>query len=128
MLIFEEIGLAELSPNNPLKVLHSKLEVEEVKFGFIGISNWRIDASKMNRTLFMGRTDPDEEDLIFIINEITKTLLGIGINYDKELKFLAKMYLNMKQRLKHNQQDIYGLRDFYSLIKGIRFSMLNEKD
>ena len=28
VLIFEEIGLAELSPYNPLKVLHSKLEIE----------------------------------------------------------------------------------------------------
>ena len=38
--IFEEIGLAELSPFNPLKVLHSFLEHPNISF--IGISNWVI--------------------------------------------------------------------------------------
>ena len=36
--IFEEIGLAELSPFNSLKVLHSFLE--RPKISFVGISNW----------------------------------------------------------------------------------------
>ena len=39
VLLFEEIGLAELAPGNPLKVLHAALEIEENNFGFIGISN-----------------------------------------------------------------------------------------
>jgi hypothetical protein len=49
IIIIDEIGLAELSPHNPLKVLHSKLE--HPKFPFIGISNWKLDASKMNRVI-----------------------------------------------------------------------------
>ena len=72
VLVFEEIGLAELAPGNPLKVLHAALEIEENNFGFIGISNWKVDASKMNRTLFLGRTDPDKEDLIEIVKSITR--------------------------------------------------------
>jgi hypothetical protein len=47
LIIIDEIGLAELSPHNPLKVLHSMLEPPEIPF--IGISNWTLDASKMNR-------------------------------------------------------------------------------
>ena len=35
--VFEEIGLAELSPYNPLKVLHGFLE--KPKISFVGISN-----------------------------------------------------------------------------------------
>ena len=58
MFVFDEIGLAEISKNNPLKVLHSLLEIEERKIGFIGISNWRLDASKMNRALYLARPDP----------------------------------------------------------------------
>ncbi len=63
VLVFDEIGLAELSRYNPLKVLHNKLEIENRNIGFVGISNWRLDASKMNRALYLARPDPNEDDL-----------------------------------------------------------------
>jgi hypothetical protein len=49
ILIFDEIGLAEISKSNPLKVLHGLLENKLVVT--IGISNWSLDASKMNRMI-----------------------------------------------------------------------------
>jgi hypothetical protein len=67
--------LAEVSKHNPLKVLHSLLELENRKIGFIGISNWRLDASKMNRALYLARTDQDVEDL-------TYTAISIYESYD----------------------------------------------
>ncbi len=63
VLVFDEIGLAELSRYNPLKVLHNILEIENRDIGFVGISNWRLDASKMNRALYLARPDPDNNDL-----------------------------------------------------------------
>ena len=39
-ILFDEIGLAEKSEYNPLKVLHAKLETNKEQIGFIGISNW----------------------------------------------------------------------------------------
>ncbi len=63
VFVFDEIGLAELSKYNPLKVLHSLLELENRRIAFIGISNWRLDASKMNRALYLARPDPDQNDL-----------------------------------------------------------------
>ena len=46
MIFFDEMGLAEHSPNNPLKVIHSELEYDlnegEKKVAFVGISNWEI--------------------------------------------------------------------------------------
>jgi hypothetical protein len=65
VFVFDEIGLAELSKYNPLKVLHSILEVENRDIVFVGISNWRLDASKMNRALYLARPDPGEDDLKF---------------------------------------------------------------
>ena len=65
MFVFDEIRLAELSKYNPLKVLHSLLELENRDISFVGISNWRLDASKMNRELYLARPDPDEDDLKF---------------------------------------------------------------
>lgn len=58
--MFDEIGLAEISKHNPLKVLHSLLDNNDSKIAFVGISNWRLDASKMNRALYLARPDPDE--------------------------------------------------------------------
>jgi hypothetical protein len=52
-----------LSKYNPLKVLHKELEVEKREIGFVAISNWRLDASKMNRALYLARPDPVEKDL-----------------------------------------------------------------
>ena len=44
VLFFDEIGLAEISSNNPLKILHSYLEYDanqelEKKIAFVGVSN-----------------------------------------------------------------------------------------
>ena len=65
MVIIVEIGLAEISPYNPLKVLHSLLEPSrpDKKIPFVGISNWMLDASKMNRAITLSRPEPSGEDL-----------------------------------------------------------------
>jgi len=47
VVVLDEIGLAEDSPQMPLKVLHSLLEEKQV--AFVGISNWALDPAKMNR-------------------------------------------------------------------------------
>ena len=38
MSVIDEMGLAELSPHNPLKVLHPFLD--KPLMSFVGISNW----------------------------------------------------------------------------------------
>jgi len=49
----DEIGLAELSPANPLKVLHALLEPDypndRPNVAVVGISNYPMDPAKMNR-------------------------------------------------------------------------------
>ena len=51
VLFFDEMGLAEISDNNPLKILHSELEYDESDktVAFVGISNWALDVSKQNK-------------------------------------------------------------------------------
>ena len=127
MIFFDEMGLAEHSPNNPLKVIHAELEYDlnayDKKIAFVGISNWSLDASKMNRGIFISIPDPDEEDII-------KTSLTIGNSFNEILteknKFffqnLGKVYFKYKQYLKekHNldgKEDFHGNRDFYNLVK-----------
>lgn len=69
-MVFDEIGLAEKSPHNPLKVMHSLLEPPRV--ATVGISNWSLDASKMNRVINLSRTEPDDEDLKESARSISK--------------------------------------------------------
>jgi hypothetical protein len=122
VFVFDEIGLAELSKHNPLKVLHSLLEVENRDIAFVGISNWRLDASKMNRALYLARPDPDEEDLKFTAMSIYNSIChGLRVN-EKLIKDLASAYYQLKEHYKTNFReyaDFYGLRDFYHLIKQV---------
>ena len=124
MVFIDEMGLAEHSPNNPLKVLHSELEYDlnegRNKVAFVGLSNWKLDASKMNRGIYQSIPEPDEEDL-------KKTSVTIAESYDKSLtnknedifKDLAKTYHSYINDLKKNidKADFHGARDFYNLIK-----------
>ena len=67
MIFFDEMGLEKNSPNNPLKVIHSELEYDfnegAKKDAFVGISNWHLNASKMNKGLFLSIPQPDLENL-----------------------------------------------------------------
>lgn len=49
LVILDEVGLVELNKNLPLKILHGLLD--NCKISFIGISNWTLDSSKMNRAV-----------------------------------------------------------------------------
>ena len=83
LLVFDELGLSERSPTNCLKVLHSKLEIpldreENERISFIGLSNWRLDAAKMNRTIFLAIPDITKDDILL-------TVKAIADSYDKDL-------------------------------------------
>ncbi len=76
VVLFDELGLAETSPHKPLKVLHKYLDKAlnirgiPPKFSFVGISNWELDVSKMNRVIFVGKPDLDKNDLILTGKEL----------------------------------------------------------
>jgi hypothetical protein len=134
VIVFDEIGLAELSPHNPLKVLHAELEVENNRFGFVGISNWRLDASKMNRALYLSTSEANAEDLALTgkkifecIQQETIESLTLDLNI---IEPLSKAYYDFQKKLKANEpenQYYFGLRDYYCLIKGIAHDLLMTK-
>ena len=136
MIYFDEMGLAEIAKSNPLKVIHSQLEYDENKdkVAFVGISNWALDASKMNRGIYLSIPESDLEDLQL-------TAITIAESYGDKLKRfndlfnnLAEAYYKYKNYLKAEhpkQEDFHGSRDFYNLIKiaskKIR-SLMDEQD
>ncbi len=129
VVFFDELGLAELSKLNPLKVLHELLEPDkfdetqkEKVVGFVGISNWRLDASKMNRAIFLARPDPNSEDLEKTAIDISQSYLGDNSIYDRYFKYLAQTYYKYKKFLEgrvgcEDLQEFHGGRDFFHLIK-----------
>jgi hypothetical protein len=75
VVLLDEVGLAEVSQNNPLKVLHALIEPDsrkqytgsrefgELPYAVVGISNWELDAAKMNRAILLTRPEPGPDDL-----------------------------------------------------------------
>jgi len=112
MILFDELGLAEKSPSNPLKVLHSKLEYNGKNEGvcFIGISNYSLDAAKINRALNL--SVPNLEDKLDQLKATSKSIVeSISKEISKEVSkififnilsrayYLYKYYLNFIQKL-----------------------------
>ena len=125
MILFDELGLADKSKNNPLKVLHSRLEYrEKKKISFVGISNWTLDAAKINRALVLTVPDLDES-----IDDLNKTAESIAKSIDeKSLKnndiliiLLPYAYFKYKDFLKKlkllSVYKIYKINEFNKKIK-----------
>ena len=139
VVILDEIGLAEISKFNPLKVLHSLLEPEDKPHpdvAVVGISNWALDAAKMNRAIHLSRPEMDSEELYQTSLSINlsmkgqsqesehsllickqKPTLNVSEKEQKLLRALADVFneYNRTQKFKN----FHGLRDFYSLTKHV---------
>ena len=135
VVLLDEIGLAEVSKYNPLKVLHSLLEPGDGAFpdvAVVGISNWALDAAKMNRAIHLSRPEPDEEDLFETgksLRESGSYKAGLGVSLtrsghqfrqdaypgDTQLRCLATAYQKYQEHQRY--ANFHGLRDYYSLIK-----------
>ena len=137
LIYFDEMGLAEHSPNNPLKVIHAELEYDQnegnKKVAFVGISNWSLDAAKMNRGISISIPEPDEED-----NK--ETAFTIGNSYDEVMadryknffENLGICYFKYKKYLKEKhsndgKDDFHGNRDFYHLVKNAARNMIEKE-
>ncbi|KAM9831669.1 E3 ubiquitin-protein ligase rnf213-beta [Neosynchiropus ocellatus] len=125
VVVLDEIGLAEDSPQMPLKTLHPLLEDGSIddqpdphmKVGFVGISNWALDPAKMNRGIFVSRWDPSEDELVETAKGICSSSRQILLKIKHLFPSLAKAFLAICEKTSKNQ--FFGLRDYYSLIKMI---------
>nr|ADD95859.1 hypothetical protein [uncultured organism MedDCM-OCT-S12-C54] len=68
VLLLDEVGLAEHSPDMPLKVLHAMLVKPPI--AIVGLSNWTLDSAKMNRAICIQRTEPSPLDIELTANSI----------------------------------------------------------
>ena len=116
MILFDELGLAERSEYNPLKVLHSKLEYtgKEEDVSFVGISNYTLDAAKVNRALILSVPDLDQklDDLIETSCNIVESI-SYKLKKDIIFEILSKTYFNYKKELQ-NIQELIVYKKFVS--------------
>ena len=104
MILFDELGLAEKAPTNPLKALHSRLEYDGKTEGicFIGISNYSLDAAKINRALNL--SVPNLEEKLDQLKSTAKSIVGSisdDNSYQDSLIFniLSRAYYEYKRLL-----------------------------
>ncbi|KAJ7381008.1 hypothetical protein OS493_004603 [Desmophyllum pertusum] len=141
VVLLDEIGLAEVSAFNPLKVLHSLLEPgngEQPDVAVVGISNWCLDPAKMNRAIHLSRPEPGIPDLFQTGQSIREAqierkdplhVVCTSSGYiqapssypdDYQLHCLAKAYQEYQKAQRH--ENFHGLRDYYSLVKSLSSS------
>ncbi|XP_076077139.1 uncharacterized protein LOC143047776 [Mytilus galloprovincialis] len=146
VVILDEIGPAEISRFNPLKVLHGLLEPEDgttLKIAVVGISNWALDAAKMNRAIHLSRPDMDLDELKINCKFIGESMINTkkkdgGLNIptitpQSEKVELDKPVSSMLEGIATAYNDycskvqkfpnFHGLRDFYSLTKYVARNM-----
>ena len=115
-IFFDELGLAEKSKSNPLKVIHNKLEYTGKTEGtcFIGISNYSLDAAKTNRALNL--SVPNLEDKLDQLKETAQSIIkSIFVdNYQENTIFdlLSRAYSEYKAILIFIKQLIV-LKQYY---------------
>ena len=133
LVFFDEMGLAERSTNNPLKVIHFLLEKDaKDSVPFLGISNWKLDAAKINRALGLTITDYDIQDLEETAISIAEALdEDLAHKYGDFFNTLARTYFNYlvyNQEQRKDNKYFHGNRDFYNLIKNAMRELKNRRN
>ncbi|KAK3256804.1 hypothetical protein CYMTET_34083, partial [Cymbomonas tetramitiformis] len=126
-LLLDEVGLAEHSPDMPLKVLHSILV--KPKVAIVGLSNWTLDAAKMNRAVLLQRPDPSQADIhltgAHILQPSSKAAAAGGAKDgggedgpDGWLDALSWAFHAVY--CQQGGRDFLGMRDYYHAVKLVR--------
>ncbi|KAL4503767.1 hypothetical protein ABPG73_017510 [Tetrahymena malaccensis] len=108
VVFFDEAGQAELSENNPNKVLHELLDDGDVSF--IASSNYSLDYAKQNRCLHLQRNKNSLEDLKEFVNQLVYS----NTDLKDILNDFCQVYYEFHSNLKNY---IHNSRDFYYTIK-----------
>eukprot|EP01012_Entosiphon_sulcatum_P048333 TRINITY_DN6681_c0_g4_i1.p1 TRINITY_DN6681_c0_g4~~TRINITY_DN6681_c0_g4_i1.p1 ORF type:complete len:5149 (+),score=717.09 TRINITY_DN6681_c0_g4_i1:781-15447(+) len=117
VLLLDEVGLAEHSPDMPLKVLHAMLV--DPPIAIVGLSNWKLDSAKMNRAICLQRTEPTRDEIYTIGEHIlaSSSTATSEVN-SRLLEALAQAYHDTFAN--QSGRGFIGMRDYYCLVKLLR--------
>ncbi|KAJ9466027.1 putative E3 ubiquitin-protein ligase [Diplonema papillatum] len=115
VVVLEEAGLAEMSPEMPLKLLHEKFD--EKPRACVCMSNWNVDPAKMNRGLFVTRSTPSEDDLLVTAKLFAGARQHVFAEYLEGLSTgFRKASDLMGRKSEFPEGAFYALRDYYSTV------------
>ena len=103
MILFDELGLAERSKNNPLKLLHEKLEYigKEEGLSFIGISNYSLEEPMANRALVLYVPDLGQNiDGLIQTSESIVESISYKLKKEPIFEIISQTYFKYKEFLK----------------------------
>jgi len=144
MIFFDELGLADKSKYNPLKVLHSKLDQNPINdrknksinikkkpaVSFVGISNYIVDAAKTNRAFSLSVPDLDTliDELVETSKSIVESIEPNLMNDEIFTNLIPRVYNKYKEFLRKLKilviYSLYELKEFNDKIK----NKLDEKE
>jgi len=142
MVVLDELGLADLSPEKPIKVLHSELERQAVltsgeqnqsPYSVVALSNWVVDAAQVNRGILISRTKAEREDLLQSSMQLAESLVSEYVDDDilskrihGMLRDFMKCIVDTYQVLDSNTDvgggHFFSMRDFFFCVKVSCFS------
>ena len=135
VIVLEEVGVTVGSVHNPLMVLHGLVDRgvlmsngKYIRLPIVGISNWRLDASKMNRMRTTHRGNPSVADLMETAHCImSRRGAGGMVQFDQSardsLRRFAQTFSDYVLSEGNSSDDIkrlgwfYGMRDFYAFVQ-----------
>jgi hypothetical protein len=139
VIVLEEVGVTVGSVYNPLMVLHGLVDrgvlMEDgkyIKLPIVGVSNWRLDASKMNRMRATHRGNPSVNDLMLtaeciIQNRANGEEARFDDTFNNSLRTFAQVFSNNVLGSTAASEDIkelgwfYGMRDFYAFVQMLQY-------
>lgn len=136
IFLFGEMGIAQKSKDNPLKILNSELEYEiekekENRISFVSISNWSFDSAKMNRVFYLLAPESSNYELIQNAINIAKSSdEELANKYDYFFCSLENTYYKYKNLDLKNElyNDFHGNRDFFFFIKDSINDLIEHKE
>ena len=66
---------------------------------FVGISNYSLDASKMNRILHLSRSEPTKKDLLETATSIRDEMKNKHPRMDQYIEIIVEIYMKYKEML-----------------------------
>ncbi|KAI9554792.1 hypothetical protein GHT06_020069 [Daphnia sinensis] len=143
MVVLDELGLADMSPEKPMKVLHAELErqsvlttgeKEQTSYAVVALSNWVVDAAQVNRGILILHTQTDKEDLLSAAKQLTKSLVSKYVK-EEEIKQITRILTESLESIVNTYEELdkredlggghlFSMRDFFFCVKNFVCSVL----
>uniref|UniRef100_A0A0P4YE06 AAA+ ATPase domain-containing protein n=2 Tax=Daphnia magna TaxID=35525 RepID=A0A0P4YE06_9CRUS len=144
MVVLDELGLADMSPEKPIKVLHAELERQSVltsgdkqqsPYSVVALSNWVVDAAQVNRGILILRTQADKKDLLRSAEQLADSLIS-KFAKESERKRILNMLTESLESVVSTYQELdkkediggghfFSMRDFFFCVKNFVCSVFD---